>query len=153
LPSETTLESVAGKEPNLTPVAPVKPVPVIVTSVPPATGPEAGLIAETTGAALLNTQTAPLLVSSLPPISAVRPPPESATLPPNAPFPTSPPPVSFAPCWTHAVPERPNAQAAPLTGSSLGPPIRAVLPSAESATLRPNSPMPISPPPVSLPPC
>ena len=37
-------------EPNLTPVAPVKPVPVMVTVVPPAVVPEVGLMPVTVGA-------------------------------------------------------------------------------------------------------
>ena len=36
-------------EPNLTPVAPVKPVPVMVTVVPPAVVPEVGLMPVTVG--------------------------------------------------------------------------------------------------------
>ena len=46
-----------------------------------------------------------------------------------------------------------NTQAAPLWPSSSGPPIRAVEPSAASATIQPKEPSPLSPPPVSLPPC
>jgi hypothetical protein len=40
--AETTLKLVAATVPNLTVVAPVKPVPVMVTVVPPPTGPEVG---------------------------------------------------------------------------------------------------------------
>ena len=57
----------------------------------------------------------------------------------------SSPPVSFAPCWLQTPPERVNTHAAPVAVSSSGPPISAVLPSAESATLVPNSPSPVSP--------
>ncbi len=84
----------------------------------------------------VNTQAAPVLpLSSGPPISAVSPSAESATLSPNLPSPVSPVPVSFSPCWLQVEPERVNTQAAPLSPSSRGPPISAVLPSAESATL------------------
>ena len=41
--SEFTMKLVAGVEPKLTAVAPVKRVPVMVTLVPPAVGPELGL--------------------------------------------------------------------------------------------------------------
>ena len=47
-----TVKLLAGVEPKLTAVAPVKPVPVIVTTVPPATGPEVGLRPETVGAGM-----------------------------------------------------------------------------------------------------
>jgi hypothetical protein len=47
---EVTLNDVAGTEPNLTPVAPVKVVPVTVTEVPPAVEPVLGLTEETVGA-------------------------------------------------------------------------------------------------------
>ena len=43
------MKVVAAVAPNLTPVAPVKLVPVIVTEVPPAVGPELGLTAVTVG--------------------------------------------------------------------------------------------------------
>ena len=49
--SLTTVKFVAGFVPKSTAVAPVKPVPVIVTMVPPAAGPSFGLTAETVGAA------------------------------------------------------------------------------------------------------
>jgi hypothetical protein len=48
---EVTLNDVAGTEPNLTPVAPVKVVPVTVTEVPPAVEPVLGLTEETVGLA------------------------------------------------------------------------------------------------------
>ena len=46
--------------------------------------------------------------------------------------------VSFGPCWVQVEPERVNTHAAPTPLLSSGPPIRAVLPSADSATLSPN---------------
>ena len=102
----------------------------------------------------VNTQAAPLLPPSCgPPIRAVEPSPASATLQPKRPLPLSPPPVSLPPCWFQSPPERVNTQAAPLLSSSSGPPIRAVEPSAASATLAPKLPLPLSPLPVSLPPC
>src|SRR3954452_14501362 len=92
-------------------------------------------------------------LSVLPPMRAVLPSADRATLQPNSPAPVSPPPVSFVPCWVQTPPERVNAHAAPTAPLSLGPPIRAVLPSADSATLWPNWPRPTSPPPVSFAPC
>ncbi len=47
----TIVTPVAFVVPNLNAVAPVKPVPVIVTVVPPVAGPVAGLSAEIVGAA------------------------------------------------------------------------------------------------------
>ena len=49
----TTMTLVAAVAPNLTDVAPVKPVPVIVTRVPPAAGPLVGLRPVTVGAAAI----------------------------------------------------------------------------------------------------
>ena len=49
--AETTVKVVPAMVPNLTEVAPVKFVPVRVTEVPPAAGPDAGLTAVTVGAA------------------------------------------------------------------------------------------------------
>src|SRR6516162_9703639 len=49
--SLTTVTFVAATVPKSTAVAPVKPVPVIVTVVPPAGGPLVGLMAVTVGAA------------------------------------------------------------------------------------------------------
>ena len=46
-----TVKLVAATPPNLTTVAPVKLVPVIVTLAPPAVGPELGLTLVTVGAA------------------------------------------------------------------------------------------------------
>ena len=48
--SFTTVRFVAAVVPNSTAVAPVKPVPVIVTGVPPAVGPLVGLRPVTAGA-------------------------------------------------------------------------------------------------------
>jgi hypothetical protein len=48
---ETTVKLVAAVPPIVTPVAPVKPVPVMVTDVPPAVVPELGEIAVTVGGA------------------------------------------------------------------------------------------------------
>ena len=47
--ADTTVKLVAATVAKATAVAPVKPVPVMVTVVPPATGPEAGLRAVTFG--------------------------------------------------------------------------------------------------------
>ena len=48
---ETTVKAVAAVVPKFTAVAPVKPVPVMVTAVPPVAGPVAGLTDVTVGAA------------------------------------------------------------------------------------------------------
>ena len=45
------MKPVAAVDPKVTAVAPVKPVPVTVTLVPPAVGPEPGANAVTVGAA------------------------------------------------------------------------------------------------------
>jgi len=45
----TTTTLVPAPAPKLTPVAPVKPVPVTVTEVPPATGPAVGASPVTVG--------------------------------------------------------------------------------------------------------
>ena len=47
--SSTTVTPVAAVVPKFTAVAPVKPVPVIVTDVPPAAGPLVGLMPVTVG--------------------------------------------------------------------------------------------------------
>ncbi len=49
--ADTTVKPVAAVDPKVTAVAPVKPVPVTVTLVPPAVGPEPGANAVTVGAA------------------------------------------------------------------------------------------------------
>ena len=46
---ELFTENVAAVPPKLTPVAPVKPVPLIVTVVPPVVGPDVGLTLVTDG--------------------------------------------------------------------------------------------------------
>ena len=48
--SESTVQSRAGVVPKSSTVAPVNPVPVIVTKVPPAIGPPFGATAVTVGA-------------------------------------------------------------------------------------------------------
>jgi len=47
--AELTVKPVAGVAPKLTAVAPVKPVPVMVTEVPPAVGPVVGVVEVTVG--------------------------------------------------------------------------------------------------------
>jgi len=47
--SEITMNDVAGLAPKVTLVAPVKLLPIIVTTTPPAILPEAGVIPVTTG--------------------------------------------------------------------------------------------------------
>ena len=49
--AELTVKLVAAVAPNVTNVAPVKPVPVMVTVVPPAAGPDVGEIDATVGPA------------------------------------------------------------------------------------------------------
>jgi hypothetical protein len=49
--AELTVKLVAAAAPKVTPVATVKPVPVIVTVVPPVAGPDVGEIEVTVGAA------------------------------------------------------------------------------------------------------
>jgi hypothetical protein len=55
--SLTIVKAVAEADPKWTAVAPVKPVPVIVTVVPPVVGPEAGLRPVTVGRAVTFTWT------------------------------------------------------------------------------------------------
>ena len=50
--AELTVKPVAGVAPNVTAVAPVKLVPVIVTEVPPVDGPDVGEIKVTVGAGI-----------------------------------------------------------------------------------------------------
>src|SRR5262249_57332754 len=85
----------------------------------------------------LNTHAAPASPSSSgPPISAVFPSEDSATLVPTpATIPVIPLPVSFDPCWLQFSPERVNTHPAPFPASSSGPPISAVFPFEDSATL------------------
>ena len=47
--SESTVNDVAAVPPNETAVAPVNPVPLMVTAVPPAAGPDSGATRTTTG--------------------------------------------------------------------------------------------------------
>ncbi len=63
----------------------------------------------------VNTHAAPTPpLSAGPPINAVSPSAESTTLLPSSPFPVSPVPVSFSPCWVQVESERVNTHAAPL---------------------------------------
>src|SRR5207237_2412370 len=57
------------------------------------------------------------------------------------------------PCWDHVDPERVNTHAAPAWPSSHLPPISAVFPSSDSATLAPCSAAPTAPLPTSFDPC
>jgi hypothetical protein len=50
--AELTVKLVAAVAPKVTPVAPVKPLPAMVTVVPPGAGPEVGEIDVTVGAAV-----------------------------------------------------------------------------------------------------
>src|SRR5580704_4491657 len=68
------------------------------------------------------------------PTSATFPLPESATLEPKL-LPAVAPPVSLGPCWDQLDPERVYTQAEPALAASSGPPIRAVSPLSDSATL------------------
>src|SRR5437588_2271559 len=94
-----------------------------------------------------NTHPAPvLLLSCQPPISAVPPSPDKATLTPCSAAPTAPLPTSFDPCCDHVDPERENTHAAPVLLLSCQPPISAVPPSPDTATLarccaRPRAPV------------
>jgi hypothetical protein len=64
--AELTVKLVAAVVPNCTAVAPVKPVPVTVTLLPPAVGPLVGLMPVTVGAALYVNWSAEL-VALVPP--------------------------------------------------------------------------------------
>ena len=98
-----------------------------------------------------------------PPTSAVSPSAASATPTPIAPsLPvTASSGTSLGPCCAQTAPVRANTQAAPVPtplgacggGLSVGPPISAVVPSDDSATLRPNAPFPVSSSAVSFGPC
>src|SRR6266700_7016905 len=90
-------------------------------------------------------------LSELPPSSAVPPSEESATDQPSCPGPTSPFPTSLFPCCVQRpLAPRRNTHAPPVRSS--GPPIKAVVPSPESATERPISGDTLFAP-ISLPPC
>src|SRR5215831_1439777 len=79
---------------------------------------------------------------------------ESDTATPNWGEPLAPAAVSFDPSWVQVEPERLNSHTAPASPSSSGPPISAVFPSEDSATLRPNvARSPVTPLPVSFAPC
>src|SRR5207249_3623220 len=92
-------------------------------------------------------------LSLSPPTSAVFPSADSAVLMPNSTLPTSSPLVSLGPCCDQLPPARTNTHAAPAPALSTGPPISAVLPSAETETRNPNWAFPTSSAPVSLGPC
>ena len=104
-----------------------------------------------------NTHAAPTPVAC--PSGASSPPPPISAVSPSEERPTPSPKlglrpleslgVSFSPCRVQAPPERVNTHAAPWKELSPLPPIRAVLPSEESATLTPNWPSPLSPVPSS----
>jgi hypothetical protein len=66
-----TVKPVAGVAPNVTAVAPLKLVPVIVTDVPPVAGPEVGDIDVTVGAATYVNWSA-AEVADVPPIVVTR---------------------------------------------------------------------------------
>jgi hypothetical protein len=69
--SETTVTALARVAPNPTDVAPVNPLPITVTVVPPPAPPLVGLIAVTTGAAAgLGTDAGPAVVAAGPGIVA-----------------------------------------------------------------------------------
>src|SRR5260370_3807444 len=67
LVSLTTVKVSAVVSPKLTTPAPVKPVPVIVTTVPPASGPAAGVTAVTTGSGKVYVKRSADLVAEVPP--------------------------------------------------------------------------------------
>src|SRR5262249_61710974 len=96
------------------------------------------------------------------PTMAVSPSAESATDIPwpkaaaGSPSLRTPLPTSLLPCWLQTPPLRVNTQAAPVVLLSLGPPMIAVPPLAESATDIPwdhNPPPKSAVVPISLPPC
>ncbi len=60
--SPFTVKLVAGTEPNMTELAPVKPAPVIATDVPPAVDPDAGLMAMIMGDGATVVVVAPVVV-------------------------------------------------------------------------------------------
>jgi hypothetical protein len=64
---ETTVNFVAATDPKRTLVAPVRPVPVMVTLVPPAVGPEDGAIAVIVGAAAWKVNTSAVTEALVPP--------------------------------------------------------------------------------------
>ena len=84
---------------------------------------------------------------------AVLPSAERDTEPPCRASPTAPEPTSLGPCWVQMPPLLVQTHAAPTLLLSLGPPTRAVLPSAERDTEWPCSAFPTAPEPTSLGPC
>jgi hypothetical protein len=76
--SLTILKTAAGVEPKLTAVAPLKVVPVIVTAVPPAGGPNVGETDATTGRKYVN-WSATLVALLAPPVTVM------STVPPAVP--------------------------------------------------------------------
>ena len=62
-------------------------------------------------------------------------------------------PTSFVPCWVHTPPLRVNTHAAPKPLLSSGPPMTAVLPSADTATDSPCTARSTAPVPTSFVPC
>ena len=62
LVAEFTVKLVAGVLPNSTAVAPLKPVPLMVTEVPPAVVPLAGLMPVTAGAGRMVYTAEPMLL-------------------------------------------------------------------------------------------
>src|SRR5438270_2413503 len=114
----------ASVPPNSTLLACARRVPVIVTLVPPATGPALGLTSPRSGivAGSANTHTAPALALSLgAPTIAVLASALSATLEPNQPLCTSPSlgtPVSLDPSIDQPSDERANSHAAPMPPAS-----------------------------------
>src|SRR6202167_6137526 len=99
-----------------------------------------------------NTQAAPAFeLSPGPPISAVLPSPDrAAEAPCDTAGPEAPAPTSLTPCCVQALPERVNTQAAPAVELSCGPPVRAVLPSADRATEVPWLAAPAAPTPTNF---
>jgi hypothetical protein len=94
---------------------------------------------------LVKTNAAPSsLLSVGAPISAVFPSAESATVYANSPAPVSPVPVSLTAWFANAPFDSLNTQAAPTCALSSGPPMMALVPSLDSDTLEPNSPVPNS---------
>src|SRR2546423_1751354 len=166
----------AEEEPKATAVAPAKCDPVIVTTVPPLTGPALGTTPLMRGPRVFVSscsmtsasepsakgQTAPAAwhsrsgspwvghgaVSLGPPTTAPAPSLESAMLHPKVAFARASPPVSFGPSRAQVVPVARKYHAAPFLAASAGAPTSAVRPSLDSATLYPNIPAPTSPVPV-----
>ena len=98
----------------------------------------------------VNTHAAPIeLLSPGPPTIAVLPSADTATDQPSSATPFAASAVSFC-CWVHVPPLRVKTHAAPAPLLSNGPPTMAVLPSAETATEKPCSGLPIGSLPVSF---